>query len=132
MLKREVSLPGVMSPQNPYLNGGMANLPGSGGFEGMAINPAGDRLYTLLEGTVTGDASKTLRINEFSVDSESYTGASWRYKLENAGTAIGDMTAITSTSSSSSSATAAPPPTAPRRSRRSSASTSTRWTPPAT
>jgi hypothetical protein len=95
VLKREVSLPGVASPQNPYLGGGLvANLPQSGGFEGMAINPAGDRLYTLLEGTVTGDAAKTLRINEFSVDTESYTGASWRYKLENAGTAIGDMTAI--------------------------------------
>lgn len=94
VLKREVSLPGVFSPQNPYLGGATPNLPGSGGFEGMAINPGGDRLYTLLEGTVTGDAAKTLRINEFSVDSESYTGASWRYRLENAGTAIGDMTAI--------------------------------------
>ncbi len=92
--KREVSLPGVMSPQNPYLGGGTANLPQSGGFEGMAINPAGDRLFTLLEGTVTGDAAKTLRINEFSIDSEAYTGANWRYKLETAGTAIGDMTAI--------------------------------------
>ncbi len=95
VLKREVSLPGVASPQNPYLGGGLvANLPQSGGFEGMAINPAGDRLYTLLEGTVTGDPVKTLRINEFNVDTEAYTGASWRYRLENAGTAIGDMTAI--------------------------------------
>jgi hypothetical protein len=94
VLKREVSLPGVMAPQNPYLGGATPNLNGSNGFEGMAINPAGDRLYTLLEGTVTGDAAKTLRINEFSVDSESYTGANWRYKLEAAGTNIGDMTAI--------------------------------------
>jgi hypothetical protein len=94
VLKREVSLPGVMAPQNPYLNGAAPNLGSSNGFEGMAINPAGDRLYTLLEGTVTGDPAKTLRINEFSVDTESYTGASWRYKLETAGTNIGDMTAI--------------------------------------
>ena len=94
VLKREVSLPGVMAPQNPYLGGATPNLNGSNGFEGLAINPNGDRLYTLLEGTVAGDATKTLRINEFSIDSESYTGASWRYKLENAGTNIGDMTAI--------------------------------------
>ena len=94
VLKHEVSLPGVMAPQNPYLGGATPNLNGSNGFEGMAINPNGDRLYTLLEGTVAGDATKTLRINEFSIDSESYTGASWRYKLENAGTNIGDMTAI--------------------------------------
>ncbi len=94
VLKTEVSLPGVFAPQNPYRGATPANLPSSGGFEGMAINPAGDRLYTLLEGTVAGDPTKTLRINEFSIDSESYTGAQWRYKLEGAGTAIGDMTAI--------------------------------------
>jgi len=94
ILRTEVGLPGVMSPQNPYLNGGVANLPGSGGFEGMAINPAGDKLYTLLEKSVTGDAAGTLRINEFSIDSESYTGTSFRYKLDAAGTNIGDMTAL--------------------------------------
>ena len=92
--KREVSLPGVMAPQSPYLNGGTPNLGGSRGFEGMAINGAGDRLYTLLEGTVTGDPTKTLRINEFNIDSENYTGQQWLYKLEGAGTNIGDMTAI--------------------------------------
>ena len=94
VLRAEVGLPGVMAPQNPHLNGGVANLPGSGGFEGMAINPAGDKLYTLLEKSVTGDAAGTLRINEFSIDSESYTGASFRYKLDAAGVAIGDMTAL--------------------------------------
>ena len=94
VLRTEVGLPGVMAPQNPHLNGGVANLPGSGGFEGMAINPAGDKLYTLMEKSVAGDAAGTLRINEFSIDSESYTGASFRYKLDAAGVAIGDMTAL--------------------------------------
>ncbi len=94
LLRSEVSLPGVLSPQNPFLGTTLPNLPRSGGFEGMAINPAGDRLYTLLEGRVTGDPLKTLRINEFNIDTESYTGAQWRYKLETEGTAIGDMTAI--------------------------------------
>jgi hypothetical protein len=99
VLKQEFSLPGVFAPQNPYRNGTTiaSNLNSSQGFEGMAINPAGDRLYTLLEGTVTGDPTKTLRINEFNIDTESYTGVSWRYKLENNGTAIGDMTAINDT-----------------------------------
>jgi len=94
VLKQEVSLPGVFAPQNPFLNGAPPNLNSSNGFEGMAINAAGDRLYTLLEGTVAGDPAKTLRINEFNVDTESYTGASWRYKLDAQGTNIGDMTAI--------------------------------------
>ena len=99
VLKQEFSLPGVYAPQNPYRNGNTiaSNLNSSNGFEGMAINPAGDRLYTLLEGTVAGDATKTLRINEFNIDTESYTGNSWRYKLENDGTNIGDMTAINNT-----------------------------------
>ena len=92
--RREISLPGVLAPENPFLGGGTPNLGSSRGFEGMAINAAGDRLYTLLEGTVAGDPAKSLRINEFNVDTESYTGANWRYRLEAAGTNIGDMTAI--------------------------------------
>ena len=96
--RREIAMPGVFAPQNPaVVNGNVtANLNGSNGFEGMAINPAGDRLFTLLEGTVAGDDSsrKTLRINEFNVDTEKYTGLQWKYRLDAAGTNIGDMTAI--------------------------------------
>ncbi|OYV00860.1 MAG: hypothetical protein CFE45_07360 [Burkholderiales bacterium PBB5] len=94
VLRQEVAMPGVAAPENPYRGSTPANLGGSRGFEGMAINAAGDKLYTLLEGTVTGDPAKTLRISEFSVDSESYTGVSWKYLLEANGTNIGDMTAI--------------------------------------
>jgi hypothetical protein len=94
--RREIGMLGVYSPQNPAVVNGTvtATLGSSRGFEGMAINPAGDRLYTLLEGTVTGDPAKTLRINAFDVNTESYTGQQWRYKLDAAGTNIGDMTAI--------------------------------------
>jgi hypothetical protein len=94
--RSEIAMPGVLAPENPLVKAGTAtaNLGGSRGFEGMAINPAGDRLYTLLEGTVTGDPAKTLRINEFSIDSEKYTGKQWSYKLDGAGTNIGDMTAL--------------------------------------
>jgi hypothetical protein len=94
VLRSEVALPGVQSPQNPFLGSRTPNLAGSGGFEGMAINPAGDRLYTLLEKTVSGDADKSLRINEFNIDTESYTDKSFKYRLANDGTAIGDMTAL--------------------------------------
>jgi len=91
----------VMAPENPYLSGQTPNLSRSRGFEGMAINPRGDRLYTLLEGTVAGDNSinnttnKVLRINEFNVATRTYCrNRNWLYQLENDGTAIGDMTAI--------------------------------------
>lgn len=94
VLARDVSLPGVYAPENAYRGATPANLGGSRGFEGLAMNQGGDRLYTLLEGTVSGDAAKTLRINEFNIDTNTYTPASWVYKLEAAGTNIGDMTAI--------------------------------------
>ncbi len=94
VLARDVSLPGVFAPENAYRGATPANLGSSRGFEGMAINKGGDRLYTLLEGTVTGDAAKTLRINELNIDTNLYTTSSWVYKLDAAGTNIGDMTAI--------------------------------------
>jgi hypothetical protein len=90
----------VRSPQNPYLGTQTPNLGGSRGFEGMAINPTGNKLYTLLEGTVVGDdainstVGKNLRINEFDIKSARYTDKNWVYVLEAAGTNIGDMTAI--------------------------------------
>ncbi len=93
VLRSEVALPGVQSPQNPHLVG-TPNLGRSGGFEGMAINPAGDKLITLLEGTVSGDPPKSLRINEFDITSETYGAVNYLYQLESAGTNIGDMTAI--------------------------------------
>lgn len=57
VLRKEIPLPGVFAPENKDVLAGtaVANLPSSGGFEGMAINERGDRLYALLEKTVTGD-----------------------------------------------------------------------------
>jgi len=60
----------------------------------MAINKSGTRLYTLLEKTVSGDAAKMLRIDEFDIATESYTGVRYVYPLDPAGTNIGDMTAV--------------------------------------
>ena len=41
----------MQSPQNPFVVGNTANLRASNGFEGMAINSSGDKLYPLLEGS---------------------------------------------------------------------------------
>jgi hypothetical protein len=94
VLSAEVSMPGVMSADNPYLGTGTATLGRSRGFEGMAINAAGTKLFTLLEGTVTGDPAGSLRINVFDIQKKAYTGQQWRYKLDAQGTNIGDMTAV--------------------------------------
>jgi hypothetical protein len=110
VLQKEIPLPNIVppgststgtevrAPQNPY--GGPSNLATSRGFEGMAINSAGDKLYTLLEGTVAGDnaingtTNKNLRINEFDIDTMQYTNKEFLYQLDARGTNIGDMTAV--------------------------------------
>ena len=94
VLRPEVPMPGVMSPDNPYLDGGTPNLGGSRGFEGMAIDASGETLFTLLEGTVAGDPARSLRIDAFDIPSAAYTGEQWLYRLDPAGTNIGDMTAV--------------------------------------
>jgi hypothetical protein len=99
VLRSVIVLPGVFAPQHKDVVAGIAsaNLPGSGGFEGMALNKSGDKIYTLLERTVSGDPVGTLRINEFDIATEAYTGKQFVYPLDTAGTNIGDMTALDDT-----------------------------------
>jgi glycerophosphoryl diester phosphodiesterase len=99
----------VRSPQNPDLlnfttlntpigpitqTAAVANIGGSRGFEGMAINPDKTKLYPLLEGTVVGDPAGSLRVYQFDLASGKYDGIVGRYKLDNVSHAIGDMTVI--------------------------------------
>jgi hypothetical protein len=97
VLEAPFPLPGVKSPQNPFLAPGeMPNLPSSRGFEGMAITSDGKFLYPMLEGALTTDPDQTrLVINQFDVDGRTYTGQQWFYRLESPSHAIGDFTAIT-------------------------------------
>jgi hypothetical protein len=91
------SNPIVQAPQNPNPQG-MNNLPGSGGFEGMALNASGTKLYPLLERPLTTDPDQSrLIISEFDLATEQYTGTTFGYRLEPQGRAIGDMTAIDDT-----------------------------------
>jgi hypothetical protein len=48
----------------------------------MAINAAGSTLFTLLEGTVTGDPAGSLRINAFDIPSARYTGQQKVYLID--------------------------------------------------
>jgi hypothetical protein len=73
-----------------------ANLPDSGGFEGMALNESGTRLYALLEKAMNGDSVRTrLIISEFSLGGRRYTGRTFAYLMDAPGNAIGDFTALT-------------------------------------
>ncbi len=99
----------VRSPQNPDLLNfttvntpigpitqatAVANLGGSRGFEGMAINPDRTKLYPLLEGSVVGDPLGTLRVYQFDLGSGAYDGIVGRYQLDSPNYLIGDMTVI--------------------------------------
>jgi hypothetical protein len=84
----------IQAPQNPFLNGATPNLNQSNGFEGMALNASRTKLYPLLEGSVIGDPAKSLRISEFDLAKEAYTGLTLLYRLEEQGTNIGDFTAV--------------------------------------
>lgn len=97
VLEPPVPLPGVQSPQNPYLGTGTPNLPGSRGFEPMALSRDGNTLYPWLEGALTTDPDPRRRIvNEFDLHSRSYTGRTWSYRVDQAfpGAVIGDVTAL--------------------------------------
>lgn len=86
--------PFVQAPQNPIPTGAN-NLPGSGGFEGMALNASGTKLHTLLERPLSTDTDqKRLLVQEFDLATESFNGNWFGYKLDPMGTAIGDMAAI--------------------------------------
>ena len=94
VLRSAVPIEHVQAPENPYLRGAKPNLPSSGGFEAMAINPSGDKLYPLLEGAVKGDDRKTLRLYVFDINSEQYEDAFFLYQLAPEATNVSDMVAI--------------------------------------
>jgi hypothetical protein len=83
------------------------NVRRSKGFEGMASSPDGKFLYPLLEGAVwdadkkdfekTADGKTYLRILEFDVAAQKWTGRHWKYVLEATGNAIGDFNMIDAT-----------------------------------
>jgi hypothetical protein len=83
------------------------NIRRSKGYEGMAASPDGRFLYALLEGPAwdaqkkdwekTADGKEYLRILEFDVAGEKWTGRHWKYVLEQNGNAIGDFNMISPT-----------------------------------
>ena len=72
----------------------------------MAASKDGSKLYALLEGALWNASTKSnenlqgkdyLRVLEFDVKSNTWTGRHWKYELENNGNAIGDFNMIDGT-----------------------------------
>jgi hypothetical protein len=98
VLEAPIPLPGVQSPQNPFLvNADAWTIRASRGFEPMALSVDGKTLYPMLEGALRTDADPRRRIiNEFDVRTRTYTGRTWQYHTDAAfpDAVIGDMTAL--------------------------------------
>ncbi|MBO3744065.1 esterase-like activity of phytase family protein [Actinoplanes flavus] len=94
LLSAPVPLDGVTAPETATRTGTTANLGGSKGFEGLAKSPDGRHLYALLEGTVAGDTTGDLRLNEFDTRTGKYTGKRYVYRLGAPDLAVGDAVAI--------------------------------------
>ena len=88
LLGPPVQVPGVRSPQNPFLDLADQARPerptvaASRGFEGMAISPDGGTLFALLEGAVAGDDAQDLRIFVFRVAAREFADGFLRLRLE--------------------------------------------------
>ncbi len=91
--------PGQTMPAN-------VNLGRSRGYEGLAASKDGKFIYGLLEGPLWDgekkdwekqDGNQVLRILEFSVAEQKWTGRHWKYVLSPGATAIGDFNMIDAT-----------------------------------
>lgn len=96
----------LRSPDNPALRvpavaGTDFRMPRSGGFEGLALTPSGDRLWAMLEQpllTETGEPEGAfLRTLAFDPVAREWTGESFRFALTEGATAIGDFNFIDDT-----------------------------------
>ena len=94
VLQPPVMLPGVRSPQHPQLGSAAATLAASRGFEGLGMSPDGKTLYPMLEGPITGDDPRRLRIYEFDPRSGTFGAKQWSYRLDAADHSIGDLTGV--------------------------------------
>ena len=100
---RSPDAPGVLMPGAPDAKPTPFEVKRSKGFEGMAASRDGSKLYALLEGAPWNDAAKAyenvggkqyLRVLEFDVKTERWTGRHWKYVLEANHHAIGDFNMI--------------------------------------
>jgi len=99
LLAPPYTIKGLASVDNPM--GEPANLPRSRGFEGMGQSPDGYWLYPMLEGALlNGEAG--LNIYTFDIRKQQFvnsnaTDFSYRYRLDEDASAIGDFTLFSAT-----------------------------------
>lgn len=90
--------PGTTVPAQP---GTDFRVQRSGGYEGMALQPDSDLLWAMLEKPLLAEASQPegdfLRVMTFDTAKSDWTGDSYRFRLSEGATAIGDFNFIDDT-----------------------------------
>jgi hypothetical protein len=101
-LVRSPDHPGVTTPAAPNVEMKF-QVRRSKGYEGMAVSSDGSKLYPLLEGALWDektnapevlDGKQYLRVLEFDVKDQKWTGRHWKYVLEANHHAIGDFNMV--------------------------------------
>jgi len=73
----------------------LANLPRSGGIEGLARNASGDRIYASVEKPMTDDSDRARRvILEFDPARHGFTGAFWLYQADRMDISLASLEAV--------------------------------------
>ena len=95
-------LQGLASEANPEAgccDEEVLSVPASRGFEGLALAPSGERLYPMLEAPLPGQPGQ-VNIYELDMQSQRFLNASvaepsYRYRLDDGATAVGDFVLAT-------------------------------------
>ncbi|MFM9846009.1 MAG: esterase-like activity of phytase family protein [Hyphomicrobiaceae bacterium] len=96
----------TVTAPNPGASSTAVNLRRSKGYEGFAASKDGKFIYGMLEGPLWDadkkdweslDGKTVLRILEFSIAEEKWTGRHWKYPLDAGAEAIGDFNMIDAT-----------------------------------
>jgi hypothetical protein len=92
LLDAPIAHPTLRAPQNPQNTAtNPSNLPGSQGFESMARNADGTKLYLTTEASIKSEVDKRrLEIYEFDTVTKQYTGKLFKYEKDSSDFITGD------------------------------------------
>ena len=93
LLEPPIELPGLRSPNNPFIAGNAPTVNNSRGLEAMAMTPDGRHLVVVLEGAVPGDDAPTRRVYRYDIAGRTFTRLG-DYPVEAAGNFVADAQSV--------------------------------------
>ena len=93
LLEPPIELPGLRSPNNPFLAGNPPTVSNSRGLEALAMTPDGRHLVTVLEGAVPGDDASIRRVYRYDIAGRTFSRLG-DYRAANPGHFIADAQSV--------------------------------------